>query len=133
MSGDLGVDDLPGAWDDMYRDLLGIRPADVADGVLQDIHWAMGAFGYFPTDTLGNLLAAQLFAAAERDLGDLDRQFAAGDFAPLLDWLRTRVHRHGAMLPASEVIRSATGRDLAADDLVAHLRARAAAVYGLDR
>ncbi|MEQ8716720.1 MAG: carboxypeptidase M32 [Acidimicrobiales bacterium] len=132
MSGDLAVDDLPGAWDDMYDEMLGIRSPDVADGVLQDIHWSMGAFGYFPTYTLGNLAAAQLFEAARRAIGDVDEMFASGDFAPLLGWLRENVHSSASLVDASDLMVRATGRELAADDLVGHLRARVTAVYGIE-
>ncbi|MEZ5144678.1 MAG: carboxypeptidase M32 [Acidimicrobiales bacterium] len=129
-AGEVDVDDLPDRWDDTYAELLGIRPDSVSDGVLQDIHWSMGAFGYFPTYTLGNLLAAQLFEAAGAAIGDLDDRLAAGDLAPLLDWLRTNVHRHASRLTAPELIEQATGGPLRADALLRHLRATTEAVYG---
>jgi carboxypeptidase Taq len=128
---ELAIDELPGAWNDAYEELLGIRPANDAEGVLQDLHWSAGAFGYFPTYTLGNMMKAQLYTAARRDLGDLDSAFARGEFAPLLEWLRDRVHRHGARFRAKELVERASGRPLSADD---HLAARAAtveAVYGV--
>lgn len=128
-SGDLEVADLPAFWDDQYDRLLGIRPTNPAEGVLQDIHWSIGLFGYFPTYTLGTMAAAQLFAAAERDLGDLEAAFAAGEFGSLLDWLRDRVHRHASLLPAGQLIEQATGKPLAADDLLRYLEHTAAAAY----
>ena len=112
-AGDLEVRDLSAAWDDLYQELLGIRPANVADGLLQDIHWSQGMFGYFPTYTLGTMAAAQLFAAAERALGDLEAAFAAGEFAPLLAWLRRNVHAHASRYQAPELIERATGKSRA--------------------
>ena len=129
-AGDLDVDELPGRWDDLYDELLGVRPPSVAEGVLQDIHWSMGAFGYFPTYTLGNLLAAQLFEAAGAAIGRLDDRLADGDLAPLLDWLRTNVHHLASRYPAPDLIERATGAPLQADALLRHLRATTHAVYG---
>ena len=130
IGGELDAGDLPGAWDDTYEALLGIRPTSAADGVLQDIHWAMGAFGYFPTYTLGNLAASQLFEAAAAALGDLDDQLAAGDLEGLLGWLRTNVHRHASTLDAPALIEQATGAPLTADAFMRHIRADVAEVYG---
>ena len=130
-AGELAVRDLPAAWDDASERLLGLRPASASEGVLQDIHWSMGAFGYFPTYTLGNLIAAQLFAAARRDLGDLDAAFARGEFRPLLEWLRERVHRHGCFHTAGELVRRATGRPLASDEYLALRRAELDEYYGV--
>jgi carboxypeptidase Taq len=128
---DLEVSELPAAWDDLYEKLLGIRPKDPTEGVLQDIHWPQALFGYFPTYTLGNLAAAQLFEAAGEDLGDLEDAFSRGELSPLLDWMRERIHRHGARYPAPELIERATGRPLSADPLMRHLERNAAEVYGV--
>ena len=98
LSGDLSVADLPGAWDEKMQTYLGLRPERASDGCLQDVHWSAGLIGYFPTYTLGNLYSAMLFNAATTALGgerERDAQFARGDFAPLLDWLRTHVHHQG--------------------------------------
>lgn len=130
-SGQLEVPELPAAWDELYAELLGVRPRRAVDGVLQDIHWAQGMFGYFPTYTLGTMAAAQLFAAAERRLGDLEESFAAGEVGPLLDWLRREVHGHGGRYLASELVERATGRPLGPDDLLAYLRQTVAAAYEL--
>ena len=90
---ELPVADLPAAWHAKYREYLGIQSPTDADGVLQDVHWSSGAFGYFPTYSLGNLYAAQFFEKAEQDLGDLHDMFRRGEFLPLRDWLRTNIHR----------------------------------------
>jgi carboxypeptidase Taq len=108
IAGDLAVGDLPAAWDDAYaRDL--IRPDDATTGVLQDGHWAAGMFGYFPTYTLGNVIAAQLYLAADAALPDLAGSIARGELAPLIGWMRDAVHRHGSRYPAREVVVRATG------------------------
>jgi carboxypeptidase Taq len=122
IAAELEVDDLPGAWNDAYRETLGIEPSGDLDGVLQDIHWACGLFGYFPTYTLGSLIAAQLFEAAERELGALDDAFAAGDFSALLGWLRSRVHAHGARLTAAQLVAHATGSALSIAPLLSRAR-----------
>ncbi len=127
--GQLEVADLPAAWNEAYGRTLGLAPRDAAEGVLQDIHWSMGAFGYFPTYTLGNLIAAQLFAAAQRELGELDTAFARGEFQPLFEWLRARVHRHGSFHTAAELVRHATGRPLSSADYLAQRRADVAEYY----
>jgi carboxypeptidase Taq len=132
LRGTLEVRDLPEAWGARSERLLGIRPPDDARGVLQDIHWAQGDFGYFPTYTIGNLYAASLFAAARRDLPALDEAIGRGDLASLLGWLRVNVHRPGRSMPAEEIVRRATGRGLEDGDLEAHLRARYGALYGLE-
>ena len=130
-TGNLPVADLPAAWDEAYQRLLGIRPPRNAEGVLQDIHWSQGSFGYFPTYSLGTLASCQLFAAARRDLGDLDAAFAAGEFRPLLAWLREHIHQHGSRYPAAELIRRATGQPLAPDAFLAYIRDMVEQVYGV--
>ena len=131
IAGSLAVDDLPGAWNDRYHEYLGIRPPSDADGVLQDVHWSAGLFGYFPTYTLGNLCASQLFDAAERELGDLPAQIAGGDFRPLRQWLQEKVHQHGRCYNPSELIERATGAPLSSDSLIASLRQRYTQLYDL--
>jgi len=110
LSGDLRAADLPGAWNELYARHLGVRPANDREGCLQDIHWADGLIGYFPTYTLGNVYAAQLFAAAERTVGPLDDSFARGEFEPLREWLLEHVHRHGMRWPVAELVERATGK-----------------------
>jgi len=132
IAGDLAVVDLPGAWNDAYRASLGVTPADDAEGCLQDIHWAAGLIGYFPTYTLGNLYAAQFFDRATADLGGLDSQFALGDTSALLDWLRRNVHRQGQRRRAADLAAAVTGRPLDHRPLVRRLRQRYGTFYGLD-
>ncbi len=124
LSGDLPLADLPGAWNEAMRELLGIVPPDDRHGCLQDVHWPSGAFGYFPTYTLGAMAAAQFYRAARRDLPDLDTEIAAGRLAPLLEWLRTRVHGSGSRLPAETLLIEATGEPLNPAIFLDHLRTR---------
>lgn len=124
LSGDLAVADLPGAWADGMRDLLRIAPPDDSDGCLQDIHWAMGAIGYFPTYTLGAMAAAQLFQTAQSVMPSLPDDLAQGRFAPLLAWLRETIHGRGRLDQAGTVIEKATGHPLDAAALKRHLEAR---------
>ncbi len=124
IAGDLPLADLPGAWNQGFRDLLGVAPPDDARGCLQDIHWYDGAWGYFPTYTLGAMTAAQLFAAARAATPGLEAALARGDFAPLLAWMRANVHVHGSLLETPEILRRATGQPLSADAFKAHLSAR---------
>ena len=124
VSGNLSVADLPGAWSDGLHALLGIRPPDDRQGCLQDIHWYDGAFGYFPSYTLGAMAAAQLMAAARRDEPKLVPALGQGSLAPLLAWLRTRVHAQGNLLGFNDLMREATGKPLDPADFEAHLTAR---------
>ena len=130
LNDELKTRDLPAAWSDKMKQYLGLIPPDDARGCLQDIHWSGGAIGYFPTYTLGNLYAAQFFRQADKDLGGLDAQFARGDFAPLLGWLREKIHRHGKRYRAAELVKRVTGSELSAEPLLSHL-SRKAEVYGV--
>ncbi len=130
-AGSVAVADLPELWDQTYEDLLGIRPQSVAEGVLQDIHWAMGAFGYFPTYTLGNLICAQLFDAAYAAIPELDEAIAKGEFAPLREWLGTNIHQHGRRFSTHQLVEKATGTPLTSGPLLHHLTSTAEKVYGV--
>jgi carboxypeptidase Taq len=124
VAGDLAVADLPGAWNEGFSRLLGLVPPDDARGCLQDIHWYDGAFGYFPSYTLGAMGAAQLMAAARREVGGIDAALASGDLSPLLGWLRANVHTKGSLLGFDDMLRGATGKALDPGDFEAHLTAR---------
>jgi carboxypeptidase Taq len=124
LAGDLRSSDLPGAWADAYNRYLGVAPKNEREGCLQDGHWAEGLIGYFPTYTLGNVYAAQLFAAAERAVGPLEETFARGEFGCLLRWLEENVHRHGRRYPVPELIERATGHAPNTEALVESLKRR---------
>ena len=109
--GDLAVAGLPAAWRESSRELLGLEPRNDKEGVLQDVHWSGGAFGYFPSYCLGNMLASQLWYHALGLLPGLEDDFARGDFARLLGWLRTEVHARGRRLGLLELTRAVTGEE----------------------
>ena len=121
VDGSLAVDDLPAAWDAGMERLLGIQVPGPEQGVLQDVHWSAGLMGYFPTYTVGNLMAAQLWERLAADLGDVDGQIERGEFAPLREWLREHVHRHGRKFPPRELLRRVTGDDLRVEPFVDYL------------
>jgi carboxypeptidase Taq len=131
MTGDLVVADLPAAWNDRYRETLGVTPKNDAEGCLQDIHWSAGLIGYFPTYTLGNIYSAQLYAQAQADLGGLDEPFARGDFSGLLGWLRQKVHSQGQRYRPTSLIEQITGSKPDHRPLIDGLRRKYAEVYGI--
>tara|TARA_A100000171_G_C2063962_1_gene111363 strand:- start:97 stop:708 length:612 start_codon:yes stop_codon:yes gene_type:complete len=131
ISGELSTDDLPVAWADAYEQVIGVRPPSAADGVLQDVHWSAGLIGYFPTYTLGNLAAAQLYDAAKESLGDIDAMVREGNFAPLREWLVKNVHQLGRTRTADELVEQASGKPLSAEPLIQSLRTRYSQVYDL--
>jgi carboxypeptidase Taq len=124
IAGDLVPADLPGAWTEGLQQLLGIAPTNDREGCLQDIHWYDGVWGYFPTYTLGALIAAQLFEAAREAIPDVLEAIAQGEFAPVLGWLRKRVHVKGSLLSTAELVESATGRPLGTASFERHLHDR---------
>lgn len=131
ISGELAVDDLPSAWNQQYQDCLGVEVPSDADGVLQDVHWSAGLFGYFPTYTLGNLAAAQLYDAATEQIDGLEEQISQGDFAPLLEWLRINVHQHGRCFSGAELVENASGKPLSSDHLMHYLENKLRPLYGI--
>ena len=130
-SGDLAVRDLPGAWNERFRADFGLDVPDDARGALQDIHWSMGAIGYFPTYTLGNLYAAQFWGAIRERMPELDEQIRRGEFSPLLEWLRANVFVHGRRYTAPELCERITGRPLSHEPLLRYLEAKVRDVYGI--
>jgi carboxypeptidase Taq len=124
IAGDLTPADLPGAWAEGLRSLLGVAPDNDREGCLQDIHWYDGNWGYFPTYTLGALIAAQLFETVRRVMPDVMQAIAAGEFAPLFAWLGERVHSKGSLLSTDELVESATGQPLGTASFKRHLRER---------
>jgi carboxypeptidase Taq len=124
LGGDLEPADLPDAWAAEMREILGVAPDNDREGCLQDIHWYDGNWGYFPTYTLGALIAAQLFEAARRDIPGLMQAIAKGEFAPLLGWAHERVLSKGSLLSTAELVETATGRPLGTASFERHLRDR---------
>jgi carboxypeptidase Taq len=131
LNGDLAVDDVPGAWNERYQSFLGITPPDDEHGVLQDIHWSIGAVGYFPTYALGNLIACQWWEKLHSDIPDLDTQIGAGEFGQLLGWLRENIHQHGAKFKPTELIERVTGESLNAKPYLHYLKGKFGELYDL--
>lgn len=130
-SGSLSVYDLPERWRSESQALFGISPAADSEGVLQDIHWSLGAFGYFPTYALGNLYAAQFYAAMRKDLPDLDSSLEAGELHVPLAWLRKRIHAWGMRRTADELVREVTGEPLNPSYFITYLEDKYRAIYDL--
>jgi carboxypeptidase Taq len=124
LSGELAVRDLPEAWNAGMEQRLGIRPPNDVEGCLQDIHWAVGSFGYFPSYALGAVIAAQLYESLRADVPALDEQLARGEFSGLLGWLRTHVHGMGAKVPVQDLLKGATGKPLSATSFVRYVEAK---------
>ena len=131
VDGEIEVADLPEAWREESRELLGIVPERAADGVLQDIHWSMFLIGYFPTYTLGNLYAAQFHATMARELPDWEEQVRRGEFEQILGWLRERIHRHGRVYSATEICQRVTGEPLDARYFLDYLGSKFGELYRL--
>ncbi|PTY07567.1 carboxypeptidase [Opitutaceae bacterium EW11] len=128
-SGELAVPELPAAWNQLSDSLLGLRPGNDAEGVLQDVHWSDGAFGYFPSYCVGNMMAAQLWYRALELRPRLEDEFAAGDFSWLLGWLREVVHRHGKRFLTLELVEQSTGEPLSPKYLIRYLKERYGPLY----
>jgi carboxypeptidase Taq len=128
--GDLEVAEIPGVWNDKMEEYLGFRPDTDAEGCLQDIHWSHGSFGYFPTYTLGSVMAAQLHEAATEDV-DVAAQVREGDVDPVRSWLRERVHRHGQRYETNDLVREATGEDFTADAFLDYVTGKYGDLYDL--
>jgi carboxypeptidase Taq len=126
MEGTLAVADLPAAWNEAVQRLFGLEVPSDAEGVLQDTHWGGGLIGYFPTYTIGNLMAAQLWERLQDDIADIDGLIEQGDFAPLREWLRANVHSHGRKFPPRELLRRITGDELRVEPFLRYLRAKLA-------
>lgn len=130
LAGQLRVRDIPEAWNAAMHELFGIVPPNDAQGCLQDIHWSMGMFGYFPTYALGNLYAAQFFQAAAADIPDLDVHIARGELPVLLEWLRTNIHQHGQRYRAHELVQLVTGKPLSHAPFITYLTRKYKPLYG---
>ncbi|HRE81786.1 MAG TPA: carboxypeptidase M32 [Opitutaceae bacterium] len=126
---ELRAEDLPAAWNRLSSDILGLTPPDDRRGVLQDVHWSGGAFGYFPSYCIGNMIAAQLWYKVRADLPDLESDFARGEFGRLLTWLRTQIHHQGRRFDTMGIVKQVTGEELSPRYLLRYLRERYAPLY----
>ncbi|HVN56029.1 MAG TPA: carboxypeptidase M32 [Anaerolineaceae bacterium] len=131
MDGTLAVKDLPQAWNELFKEYLGLTPPNDALGVLQDVHWSGGMIGYFPTYALGNLISVQLWEKILQEHPDLPDQLSKGEFSTLLQWLRQKVHRHGAKYESQELVLRATGSKIDPQPYLRYLRNKYSKIYGL--
>ncbi len=125
------VKDLPEVWNQKYKDYLGVSPKTNAEGVLQDVHWAGGDFGYFPSYALGNMYAAQIAHTMQRDMPEFDLWVGQGNLEPIKHWLVEKVYRHGKVLTPNEIITSVTNEELNPEYLVEYLEHKYKPLYGL--
>ncbi|WP_442893549.1 carboxypeptidase M32 [Bacillus sp. 2205SS5-2] len=128
---EIEVKDLPRVWNEKYEEYLGVTPSNDSEGVLQDVHWAGGSFGYFPSYALGYMYAAQLKTSMLTDLPHFEQLLEKGDLAPIKEWLTERVHQHGKMKKPLEILKDATGEGLNASHLITYLKDKYSKVYGL--
>jgi len=129
IAGQIEVKDLPQIWNDKYEEYLGVRPSHDGEGVLQDVHWSGGSFGYFPTYSLGNMYAAQICAKIKQELPNFTELLERGELAPIKAWLTERIHRHGMMMKPEQFIQQVTGEELDAKYLVEHLKTKFGELY----
>ena len=130
-AGKIQVAELPAVWNAKMQEYLGITPPDDALGLMQDVHWSGGMFGYFPSYTLGALYAAQFMRRARQDVPGIEAGLAAGDPQPLLGWLREKIHRHGSVFLTDELARRATGEVLNPEHFIAYAEAKYSRLYRL--
>jgi carboxypeptidase Taq len=131
LAGKIQLRELPEAWDARMEEYLGVRVPDVADGVLQDIHWPGGSFGYFPTYSLGNVISVQIWERAREALPDLEEQFEAGEFGDLREWLRENLYQHGRKFTPRETLERVAGGPLDPEPYVRYLKGKLGEIYGL--
>jgi carboxypeptidase Taq len=132
IEGRLEVKDLPEAWNSRFKDFFGLEVPDDARGALQDVHWSAGLIGYFPTYALGNLIAGQLWERVQLEVDDVETRIAAGDLQPLREWLRERVHVHGAKFSSGELLQRVTGAPISVAPFTSYLKRKLGDVYGIE-
>jgi carboxypeptidase Taq len=128
---EIKVEDLPRIWNEKYKEYLGVEPSDDSEGVLQDMHWSDGSFGYFPSYALGRLYSAQFFNKMKQDNSDIIEHIENGNLKPVLEWLRENVHKHGAVYPPAELVMRVTGEELDAKYFIEYLREKYGKIYEL--
>jgi carboxypeptidase Taq len=129
IEGNISVKDIPALWTEKYSSYLGIKPKNDAEGCLQDIHWAHGSFGYFPTYTIGNIISAQLYQKALRENPQLPDDFSHGVFSGLLQWLRVNVHSHGRKFTSKELVKKITGEEISVEPFLTYLQNKFESLY----
>ncbi|OYT45815.1 carboxypeptidase M32, partial [Thermoplasmatales archaeon ex4484_6] len=131
MDGKLDVDDIPQVWNEKYEKYLGLELRNDSEGCLQDIHWAMGAVGYFPTYALGNLYSAQFYDRALESIDGMEESISRGEFSSILGWLRENIHQKGKLHTAEELVEKVTGHPLTEDHFISYLKRKYSSIYGI--
>jgi carboxypeptidase Taq len=131
IAGRVELRDLPGMWNEKMQEYLGLDPPDDARGVLQDVHWSGGSFGYFPTYLLGTIASVQIWEKVRSELPDLDSQMEAGEFGPLREWLGEHMYRWGRRFTPDEMLERIVGGPLDVEPYLAYLRSKVEAIYGV--
>jgi carboxypeptidase Taq len=126
----LRADDLPGLWNEKMQEYLGILPQNDAEGILQDVHWSLGLFGYFPSYAIGNVYAAQIWNAMEKDI-NLNNTIRILDFKSINSWLTEKIHKHGALLEPRELLALITDEEFSSRYFIDYLKQKYAKIYGL--
>jgi len=129
-NGDVSTEELPALWNKKYKEYLGVEPQNDSEGILQDMHWSSGNFGYFPSYALGNLYGAQFMQALKKDMPDIAQHITKGDLLSLNDWLKKNIHEHGAVYHPEELIKKVTGEKLNAKYFIDYLNAKYSDIYG---
>jgi len=124
IEGNMEIEEIPAAWNELMKKMLGIVPASDRDGCMQDIHWYDGAWGYFPTYTLGAMTAAQIYDSARTATPTLEDEVAKGEFSNLFGWLGENIHSKGSRLSTTELLKNATGKPLDPEVFISHLKKR---------
>ena len=132
IDGELTVEDLPEAWNSRYEEYLGVRPQTDSEGVLQDIHWSQGSFGYFPSYALGNAFAAQIGHALKKDVA-VEECLRNGDLKPIREWLKEKIHRFGQVKKSRQLLKEATGEDFNPQYYIDYLTEKFTKLYGLEK
>jgi carboxypeptidase Taq len=131
IEGSLEVSEIPEAWNTLMEEYLGITPPTDREGCLQDIHWSMGGFGYFPTYTLGNLYSAHIFQAFEREFTDWEERVRRGELLFLREWLKEKIHQHGRLFSAQELVKRVSGQKLSEVPYLSYLTTKYQQIYHL--
>ncbi|MCJ7520074.1 MAG: carboxypeptidase M32 [Anaerolineaceae bacterium] len=131
MDGSLLAKDAPAAWNAKFKEYLGIVPPDDAKGILQDMHWSFGGFGYFPTYALGNLVSAQLWEKLNKNIPNLEEQVEKAHFTEILGWLRKNLHVYGAKFEPQELVKKVTGSEITSEPYIRYLESKFKAIYNL--
>lgn len=126
---EITVDELPRVWSDKYKEYLGVEPLNDAEGILQDMHWADGSFGYFPSYALGNLYGAQFLNKMKKDMPSIDKEMESGNLSSIHNWLKDNIHKYGAVYKPSELVKKVTGEELTSKYFIEYIDKKFGEIY----